>query len=164
MKEYEIFFLVGESKKIELENVKKNVEATIVSEGGEMLPGEFFDERRTEFPIRGERRGSYIAKRFTVKEDAGDVPGAITKQLSFNRDVLRSIIVQAEKLPTLEESQDRVKRNSEIRKRTNSRYQQNQPIRAKTASDQPTVSKDASDRPALTDVEIDKKLEEVLDL
>ncbi len=165
MIEYEIFYLVGESKRIELEEVKKSIEEAIVAEGGTMLAGEFVDERRMEYEIRGEHRGIYIAKRFTVKNDGRDIPGAITKRLSFNKSLLRNIIVRTEGLPTLEESQDRVKRVADTRRRQpmNSRFAPSSRPSAPVAATPDTVKVEA-EKPALSDTEIDKKLGEVLNI
>jgi ribosomal protein S6 len=160
--EYEILFLIGESKKAELEGIKKSVEDSIVASGGEMLPGEFVDERRMEYAISAERRGTYIAKRFRVlDETGGDVPGAVTKALSLNKGVLRFLIVCAKGLPTLEESQERVKRVSDTRRKPTGRYPSN---RQRPTQPVPAVSQEAPAKPALSDTEIDKKLGEVLDI
>ncbi len=160
MTEYEIFYVVGDSKKVELGDIKKSVEAAIVAEGGEMAAGEFVDERRMEYAIRGERRGTYIAKRFTtVSETGSDIPGAISKRLSLLGGVLRSIIVRAEGLPTLEESQDRVRRVPDMRRKSPGRYQLNRPRLF-----QNTPAPELPAKPAMTDTEIDKKLGEVLDI
>lgn len=159
--EYEILFLVGESKKEELDAIKGRVEAAIVAAQGEVEPGEFVDERRMEYAIQGERRGVYIAKRFVVKSEAEDVPGAITKALSFDKGVLRLIIVRAEGLPTLEESQERVRRVPDMRRKPQGRYQSNRPrVQAAPSAEAPT----APTKPALSDTEIDQKLGEVLDI
>jgi ribosomal protein S6 len=163
MTEYEILFLVGESKKAELEAVKKSVEDAVVASGGEILPGEFVDERRMEYAISGERRGVYTAKRFRVPDEADrDVPGAVTKTLSLNKGVLRFLIVHAKGLPTLEESQERVKRTADSRRKPMGRYSANR--QRPMASSPVAAQESAPTKPALSDTEIDKKLGEVLDI
>ncbi len=160
MVEYEILYLIGESKKVELEAIKKSVEETIVASGGEVQADEFVDERRMEYPVAGERRGTYIAKRFAAKDDVEDIAGAVTKKLSFNKNVLRFIIVRAEELPTLAESQERVKRVSDTRRKPVGRYPLSRP---RSSSPTPTASQETPIKPALSDTEIDKKLGEILD-
>ncbi len=160
MVEYEIFYLVGESRKADLENIKKGVEEAIVSLGGEVQEGEFVDERRMEYPIRGERRGTYVAKRFTAKDGVEDISGALTKKFSFDKNMLRFIIVRAEGLPTLSESQERVRRLPDMRRRVQGRYQLNRPRSFQPISAAP---KETPAKPALSDMEIDKKLGELLD-
>lgn len=162
MRVYEILYLVGESKKTELESIRKSVEEAIVALGGEVEAGEFVDERRMEYAIQKERRGTYIAKRFSVKDEISeDVPGALTKKLSFNKNILRFLIVSAEGLPTLEDSQDRVKRIPDTRRRPQGRYQSNRPRPSQQPA--PLMTPDAPTKPALSDTEIDKKLGELLD-
>ncbi len=161
MIEYEILYLVGESKKPELETIKRTVEKVLVGAGGEIEDGEFVDERRMEYPIRGERRGTYIAKRFRVQDGAGDVPSMVTKALSLEKDVLRFLVVRADGLPTLLESQDRVRRAPDTRRRTPGRYQSG---RSQSFRNVPMAPREEPAKPALTDTEIDKKLGEVLDI
>ncbi len=162
MTEYEILFLVGESKKSDVGRIQQEVEAVIAAEGGEVQAGEFVDERRMEYQIRRERRGVYIAKRFTVKDDSGDIAGALSKKLALFQDVLRFLIVKAEGLPTLEESQERVKRVSD-RFRSSGRGSRDRRAPRQAAS-APTSSDPISEKSALSDTEIDKKLGEVLNI
>lgn len=160
MTEYELLYLVGEKKKLELDVIRKEVESIVEKHGGEVLAGEFVDERKMEYPIRKERRGVYIARRFQVKSEGEDVPGAIGKDLNFLADVLRFIIVRAEGLPTLEESQERVRRIPTERKRPAGGSGRRTSVRR---SSQPAEST-APNVPAPTDKEIDEKLEKVLDI
>ena len=162
MMEYEILYLVGDSKKPQIEAIKKEVEGTIVASGGEAKEGEFVDERRMEYPIKGESRGTYIAKRFTVKEGAGDIPAEVTGKMAFNKNILRFMIVRAEELPTLEESQDRVRRVADVRRKPQGRSFSNRSRsfqEVSTPAPKPTPA-----APALSDTEIDKKLGEVTDI
>lgn len=166
MTEYEILFLVGDSKKADMTAIRSAVEEAISASGGSVVPGEFVDERRMEYAIAGERRGTYIARRFTVPDESEtDVPGRITKVLSLNKNILRFLIVRAGGLPTLEESQDRVRHIPDMRRRAPGRYQSgsNRP-RPATPAPVPAPASEVSSKPALSDTEIDKKLGEVLDI
>lgn len=160
--EYEILYLVGESKKSQIEEIRKGIESAIVSAGGEVKDGEFVDERRMEYPVKGESRGIYIAKRFMVQEGAGDVPAEITKSISFDKNVLRFIVVRAEDLPTLEESQERVKRVPDMRRKPQGRYAPGRPRPSQGSAF--VAAKPEPVAPAISDTEIDKKLGEVLDI
>lgn len=162
MMEYEILYLVGESKKAQLETIKKGAEEAIVASGGVVQEGEFVDERRMEYSIKGESRGIYVAKRFTVKEGAGDIPAEVTKAISFDKNILRFMIVRAEELPTLEESQERVKHAPDARRKPQGRYVAGRQRAPQGAA--PVNSNPAPTAPALSDTEIDKKLGEVLDI
>ena len=98
-----------------------------------------------------------------MKDESGDVPGMVTKKLSFDKNVLRFIVVCAEGLPTLEESQERVKHAPDTRRKPQGRYQSNRP-RSFQPVTAPAPVKETPTAPALTDTEIDKKLGEVLDI
>lgn len=166
MTEYEILFLVGDSKKADMAAIRSAVEEAISASGGSVVSGEFVDERRMEYAIAGERRGTYIARRFTVPDESEtDVPGRITKVLSLNKNILRFLIVRAEGLPTLEESQDRVRHIPDTRRRMPGRYQSggNRP-RSVAPAPAPVSKPEAPAKSALSDTEIDKKLGEVLDI
>lgn len=164
--EYEILFLIGDSKKADIQAIRSAVEEAISASGGSVMPGEFIDERRMEYAIAGERRGTYIAQRFTVSDESeADAPGRITKTLSLNKGVLRFLIVRSEGLPTLEESQDRVRHISDTRRRVSGRYQsggnRSRPV---VSAPTPISQPEELSKPALSDTEIDKKLGEVLDI
>lgn len=163
MMEYEILYLVGESKKSQLEMIKKGVEETIAASGGEVQPGEFVDERRMEYSIKGESRGVYVAKRFTVKEGAGDIPAEVTKAISFNKDIVRFMVVRAEGLPTLEDSQERVRRVPDARRKPQGRsaFARQRSLQGGVA---PVVPDPEQAKSVISDTEIDKKLGEVLDI
>lgn len=163
--EYELFYLIAESKRADLDRIQKELETLVVGEGGEMQPGEFIDERRMEYPIKKERRGIYVAKRFTTKEAAGDVPGNLSKKLLLNGDILRFLVVRSEGLPALEESQERVKRVADTRRRAPGRPSSFRPTRPlPSPSVTPAAVAPEKQKPGLSDTEIDKKLGEVLDI
>ena len=114
MREYELFYLVGETKEAELPRIKADVEALIVGEGATFLPGETVDKRKLAYSIKKEVRGTYIARRFTVpqeeetlaeelakRKDEADFIARVTKKLNLSKDVLRFLILRADDLPAL---------------------------------------------------------------
>jgi len=114
MREYEIFYLVGETKDAELPRIKTDVEALLVGEGATFLDGETTDKRKLAYLIKKEVRGTYIARRFTVpqeeealaselakREDTLDFIARVTKKLNLSKDVLRFLILRADDLPAL---------------------------------------------------------------
>jgi len=109
--EYEICYLIGESKESNLETIKAAVEKIITAHKGTWLEGEFIKKRRMAYKIKGEARGTYVARRFTipsrderdeVKNDY-DIMGEINKELRFNQDLLRFMIVKTDDLPPLQD-------------------------------------------------------------
>jgi ribosomal protein S6 len=122
--EYEICYLIGEAKEANLEKIRKDVEKVITTHKGSLLEGEFVRKRRMAYEIKKEARGTYVAKRFTLpgkderdeKYPGEDFIGEITKDLNFNQDLLRFIIVKADELPSLEELEELVKEAAEAKK------------------------------------------------
>ncbi|NTW14824.1 MAG: 30S ribosomal protein S6 [Candidatus Moranbacteria bacterium] len=112
VKVYELFYLVGDSKEAELPAVREEVEKIVKGVGGVFLPEETEEKRNLAYEIRKERRGTYVARRFTLptasdepfsekqadKENAID---SVTRQLGLYSSVLRFLIVRAERLPEL---------------------------------------------------------------
>jgi ribosomal protein S6 len=111
--EYELFYLVGESKEAELPTIREEVEKIVKQFGGEFLSAETSEKRTLAYAVRKEKRGTYIARRFTiaargdepfveVKGDPKDHPiVAMTKQLQLFSDIFRFFILRADELPEL---------------------------------------------------------------
>ncbi|MEI7750006.1 MAG: 30S ribosomal protein S6 [Candidatus Moraniibacteriota bacterium] len=111
-REYELFYLVGDSKEAELSKIREDVEKIVTDFGGTFLPAETEEKRNLAYEILGERRGTYIARRFTMAE-AGDEPFSATtpekvnaideinRLLQLYKSVSRFILMRAEKLPEL---------------------------------------------------------------
>lgn len=110
--EYEICYLIGESRELDLESIKKGVEKIVIEKGGDFLEGEFQEKRKMAYEIQKEIRGTYVARRFSVpnkderekKQYPGkDIVSEITKEMNLNNDVLRFVIVKSDDLPELRE-------------------------------------------------------------
>lgn len=111
MLEYELFYLVGESKDAELPRIREDVEKLVVSFGGTFLPAQTEEKRKMAYEVKKEVRGTYIARRFTLPDkDEMDEKGAahevhplveINKALLLSKDVLRFLIVSAKGMPEL---------------------------------------------------------------
>jgi len=122
--EYEICYLIGETKETNLEEIRKNVEKIIIKNKGALIDGEFVKKRRLAYKIKKEARGTFVAKRFTLpsknerdeKYPEKDFISEMTKDFNFNQDILRFIFVKADELPSLEELKEQVKEASEERR------------------------------------------------
>lgn len=109
--EYEICYLIGESKEANLDNIRPKVEQIIEKHKGTFLEGEFLRKRRLSYEIKGEARGTYVARRFTVpsKDERDelfpdyDIMGEINKELRFNQDIIRFMVVKTDDLPPLKD-------------------------------------------------------------
>ena len=103
--QYELFYVVGDSKEAELARVKEDVLKLIVEKGGTLLPEEMEEHRKLAYPIKHEIRGTYVARRFTLpgvderkKKDKEGMIAELSRQLELHHDVLRFILVRAEGL------------------------------------------------------------------
>lgn len=174
MREYELFYLVGESKEVNLPAIRKEVEEMFVSEGATFLPLETMDKRKLAYEVKGEERGFYIARRFTLSdmsdlssaefEKAMKETDAITRlhrKMALSKNILRTLILRADELPELKQIERTEYAKRETRGRGNART---------TTAPRPFVGKDAplpnidKEAPVVSKEQIDKKLEEVLDI
>jgi ribosomal protein S6 len=182
MTEYELFYLVGESKETQLDRIKGEVAAIVTAEGGSFLEGEKLEKRKLAYLVNKEVRGTYIARRFTLpgkdareesveKGEEGGV-SRITHKLNLYRDVLRFIIVRAEGLPSLTEEEGTAKVVAEMTQEE--RVQKAAPakkVARKSKTEKPAEEKkeevkaeEGKEEARMDEAEIDKKLEEVLNL
>lgn len=111
MVEYELFYLVGESKDAELARIKQDVEKVVTENDGTFLASQTEEKRKLAYMVKKESRGTYIARRFTLPDkDERDEQGntveihplvTINRTLQLSKDVLRFLIVNAEAMPEL---------------------------------------------------------------
>ncbi|MFZ1735993.1 MAG: 30S ribosomal protein S6 [Candidatus Moraniibacteriota bacterium] len=191
MREYELFYLIGETKEAELPRIKADVEALIISEGATFLDGETLDKRKLAYTIQKEVRGTYIARRFTVpqeedalaselaeREDVADFVARVTKKLNLSKDVLRFLILRADDLPVLAQ----IDRTEKVKTTTSGRrenrdargnegrdYRRTSIPRMETAKSEEKILTDApkledEKKPAMSKEEMDQKLKDVLDI
>ncbi len=150
--QYELCYLIGESKNSLLDRIKREVEELVTQEGADLLEPEFLEKRKMAYKVKGETRGIYIARRFEVSEKdfeensegaKKDAVVNISKKLKVNPNILRFIIVKAEDLPPLrkEEVSEQVKEPRFV------------PVRKKEIKKEKIAEKD-----------IDEKLDELLNI
>ncbi|HHH12538.1 MAG TPA: hypothetical protein ENJ77_01530 [Candidatus Moranbacteria bacterium] len=111
MKEYELFYLIGEKNKGNFRKIDREVRKIVSDFGGKWQEKQVTFERRLAYEIDHQRRGLYVAGRFLLPdkderdelgEKAIENPVArISEQLSLHKGVLRFIIVDAADLPPL---------------------------------------------------------------
>lgn len=191
--EYELLYLVGESKDGELPKIREDVEAIVREVGGTFLPVETEEKRNLAYEIRKERRGTYVARRFTLplpsdepfvepteaKEGAID---AITRKLNLHSGVLRALILRADTLPELkpiprEERPKKVARDSRrqtpssdrrpMKPITGEEWKAEEPVKPEEVvakEDAPAKKEAAPVAKPLSAEEMDKQLKEVLDI
>jgi ribosomal protein S6 len=111
MTEYELFYLIGETKESEMTRIKAEVRAMVEAEGGMYLGEEKVEKRKLAYAIKREVRGTYTAQRFTtpdrnereanVEAREESILGRLTRKLNLYRDILRCMMVRADQLPSL---------------------------------------------------------------
>ncbi|MFZ2299540.1 MAG: hypothetical protein WAW00_00180 [Candidatus Moraniibacteriota bacterium] len=111
MVEYELLYLVGESKEAELPRIREAVANIVTDAGGIFLAPVTEEKRKMAYQVNNEVRGTYIARRFTLQDkDERDESGSetethplavINRALQLSQDVLRFLVVSAKNLPEL---------------------------------------------------------------
>lgn len=176
MREYEMFYLVGETKEAELPRIRSEVEAMVQGKGGVFLPAETSDKRRLAYEIKGETRGFYIARRFTLPDATelvgaefearvaeGDAIADLTRKLSLSKDILRVLFLRAEELPELKAiERTAYAPRRDARGRTNRRERSVSDAPAVAAAPAPAAP--AEPEKTVTKEEMDKQLSQVLDI
>lgn len=125
--EYEICYLIGETKEIDLEKIRKEVEKSIEKNEGKLIEGEFVIKRRLAYQIKNEARGTYVAKRFSLpgkderdeRKIESNLVEKITKEVKFNPNILRFIIVKTDDLLSFDELESAGKDAKDDRKGKN---------------------------------------------
>lgn len=167
MIEYELLYLVPESKEGELVAIREKVGKMVTSQGGTFLAAETTEKRKMAYPIKKESRGIYIARRFTLPDrdeqgedeesKTGGVLRAMNRELGLSPDILRSLLVRADDLPELKPIERVEKRESSHR---GGRYEKRGALRpmpqAPVAT--PEVAKEISKE------ELDEQLKKKLDI
>lgn len=167
MIEYELFLLVGESQESEKEAITNQVVKMIESEGGTFLAPMTEEKRKLAYEIKGETRGLFIARRFTLPgidelatergEDEVHPLDKINRALQLDKGVLRFIIVRADNLPELK-AIERVEKP-----RTDRRGYEKRSARPQQ-SDAPVPVTPTEEQKAVTNEAIDEQLKSKLDI
>lgn len=167
MVEYELFYLVGESKDAELSRIKQDVEKLVIDNGGTFLPPQTEEKRKMAYMVEKESRGTYIARRFTLPDkDERDVAGVavethplvvINRALQLSKDVLRFLIVNAKGMPELKAIEREERPRTENR---GNRYEKRGAVRPMPA---PIMVKEEEKKVVSTE-EIDEQLKAKLDI
>lgn len=167
MIEYELFYLVGESKESELPRIREAVEKMVAAEGGVFLPAVTEEKRKMAYQVEKEERGTYIARRFTLpdkdEQDASGTEGkthplaAINRALQLSKDVLRFLIVTAKELPELKPIERVERPKTEGR---SGRYEKRGAVRPMPQA--PTAPKETA-KP-VSNEQIDEQLKKKLDI
>lgn len=105
--EYELMFLIADKDRSELDRIKNEVKELVKTAGGEWTGESVEFDRKLAYEIKHNWKGTYFVQRFTLpgadeREEGSDVIGDIIRQMNLQKDILRYIVVNAAKLPSLE--------------------------------------------------------------
>lgn len=189
MTEYELFYVIGESKESEMVRIKSEIKAIVEGEGGHYSGEEKVEKRKLAYMVKRESRGTYTAQRFTTpgkdeRDENGEgasIIGRIDHKLHLYRDVLRFLIVRANELPALlqEEEDESSKIVAEVAKEAQMRKAATERKSSRVARSEtvaPVIStpivevietektKEKKTVKKETEDALDKKLEEVLNI
>lgn len=130
---YEICYLVGESNEPRLAEIKAGVEKIITDELGVFSGIETLDRRKLAYKVEKDIRGMFITRRFELPEREGDEEknpiNEMTKKLNLYGDVLRFLIIKAERLPELKQREIPVKAEKSDRRFDRTRSASQSPVR-----------------------------------
>ena len=180
--EYELFYLIGASKEAEVEEIKKEAEGIVEQAGGKFLEKTTVEKRRLSYEVKHETHGIYIARRFELED--GEAIQKITKNLNLNGNVLRFIISRAQDLPQLLSKEERMEeaakekkaeKTKEVKKPRETKKKEaekNETKEAKKEQDDSVKNPEEEGKKETADSEeeknededIDKKLEEILNI
>lgn len=168
MVEYELLYLVGESKESELPRIRQEVEKMVVSYGGTLLPVQTEEKRKMAYLVKKEVRGTYIARRFTLPDkDEVDEQGLVREThplvemnrfLLLSKDVLRSLIVIATAMPELKAIEREERPRTENR---SNRYEKRGAVRPMPQA--PQAPKEV-EKKVVSQEEMDAQLKEKLNI
>lgn len=170
-KVYELFYLVLDSKESEMPAIRKQVEEVVSELGGTFLTEETEEKRNLAYEIRKERRGTYVARRFTMpvsgdepfsekEEEAVNPVDEMDRKLRLLDGVARFILVRAERLPELKP----IPREERPRRRRDDRRGGRRPLAAIPGRAEKPVGEKRSAEKKVDEKKLDKQLEEVLDI
>lgn len=168
---YELFYLVGASKEGELPKIKPEIQKIVTAEEGVFEEKEVTEKRRLAYKVGRETHGFYVAHRFNLEET--EKLGAINKKLNLYPGILRFIISRTEDLPELTTREERkekeaakikfIPKKKEVETSiSKAEVKEEKSTPAETA--EKSASKKETPKTEVSQDDIDKKLEELLNI
>lgn len=152
---YELFYLIGASNESEFEKIKQSVSEMVLASGGVFEEKETLERRKLSYKIKHETHGIYVAQRFEL-EDVQKI-NEISQKMNLNPKVLRFIISRASELPELRSKEERMADQEK-------RSAQSEKSKAAEKPAAPERKEAKKEKKKATEEDIDKKLEEILNI
>lgn len=169
--QYELFYLVGNSKEADLAKIKAEVAEIVTSEGGVFEEKQVVEKRKMAYKIKRENRGFYVAQRFNLDEP--EKVQDINRKLGLYTNIVRGIIVRTDDLPELTSREEREAKatrevKTEVKKPVKVEAKVSAPkvapVTESKAEETAPVEKAPEKVEKLDEEDIDKKLEEILNI
>lgn len=160
MKEhYELLYIISLAKHTEEEinPVIDKVTELIKSYGGENIKSEVIGRKKLAYVIKQQRQGYYVTQEF---DSAKEKFSALDRELRFNEDVLRHLIIK-KRLKTTQEIAEEKKIKTKIENEEEEKIKEEIKKKGKAAKEE--VEKPEVKKGKVSLEELDKKLEEILD-
>ena len=155
--QYELFYLVARSREADLPKIRESVTKIVTEEGGVFEPKETVEKRKLSYQIKHETHGAYIAQRFELEDT--EKLRTITRKLNLSPDILRFLISRASELPELKSREERIESGERLAKEK----ERSAEIK-KTTEEEKKAEPAKEKKPAPQEEDIDKKLEEILNI
>lgn len=162
---YEIFYLVGSSQEANLEKIKKEMEDIVVSSGGVFEQKETKEKRKLAYKIKHETSGTYFAQRFNLEKS--EELEKINLKMNLKSDILRFMISKASDLPELKSKEERIQeaiQKEEKQKKIISARENMLKKESLAKTKEKKIETASSEKLSIKDVDIDEKLEEILNI
>lgn len=162
--QYELFYLIGGTREADLEKIKVDAEKIVTEAGGVFQEKTTIEKRRLSYEVKHETHGIYIARRFELEE--AEKLQDITRKLNLNVDIMRFILSRAEELPELKSKEERINeaQNREKRAENVNKEKMIEKEEKKSSPAAPVAKKKDVKEEKAKDEDIDKQLEEILNI
>ena len=157
---YELFYLVGASKEAELPKIKSDVSGIVAAQGGVIEEKETLEKRRLSYEIKHENQGIYIAQRFEMEKEK--IKDMLAK-LNLYTGVLRFTVSRADELPELKTKEERIA-EAQAAPREREVVEAKKEKKEKEAEPKEAEPKEAGEKKPESQEDMDKKLEEILNI
>ena len=179
---YEINFLILQSKTEGLAEIRQKIKKIIEEKNGKITDELIYEKRKLSYEINHEGYGFFTVYRFDIEKDEEDNDSIklLKNDLNLASEIARYIIVRSDELPALHEKKEERKENSkeinkdkkdgniEVKKVATQKISSKEEIskedleRELKKKDEKPKKKDKTDDASLND--LDKKLDEILNI
>lgn len=157
---YELFYLVGISKESELPKIKEDIKKIVLEEGGIFEEKETEEKRKLSYAVKHETHGIYTAQRFALEDT--DKIQTINKKINLYSDVLRFLISRTDDLPELRTKEERIKGFPQQTAKERPFKKTSEPQIKKEEKPSENLNREGKEK--LDNQDIDKRLEEILNI